>query len=100
MLTPYELFVGLRYTRAKRRNHFISFISITSMLGGVLVSGRDPTLEETGTDYAAKHGAYADPVSLGPAGTTPYTVNVYTIELFDTGTAAGTYQVSRGDYYV
>ncbi len=33
MLTPYELFVGLRYTRAKRRNHFISFISVTSMLG-------------------------------------------------------------------
>ncbi len=33
MLTPYELFVGLRYTRAKRRNHFISFISITSMMG-------------------------------------------------------------------
>src|SRR6185503_15657130 len=36
MLTPYELFVGLRYTRAKRRNHFISFISITSMLGVAL----------------------------------------------------------------
>jgi lipoprotein-releasing system permease protein len=33
MLTPYELFVGLRYTRAKRKNHFISFISVTSMLG-------------------------------------------------------------------
>jgi len=33
MLSPYELFVGLRYTRAKRKNHFISFISITSMLG-------------------------------------------------------------------
>ena len=32
-LTPYELFIGLRYTRAKRRNHFISFISLTSMLG-------------------------------------------------------------------
>ena len=30
---PYELFIGLRYTRAKRRNHFISFISLTSMLG-------------------------------------------------------------------
>lgn len=30
---PYELFVGLRYTRAKRRNHFISFISLTSMIG-------------------------------------------------------------------
>ncbi len=30
---PYELFVGLRYTRAKRKNHFISFISLTSMVG-------------------------------------------------------------------
>ena len=30
---PYELFVGLRYTRAKRKNHFISFISLTSMIG-------------------------------------------------------------------
>jgi len=30
---PYELFVGLRYTRAKRKNHFISFISMTSMVG-------------------------------------------------------------------
>jgi lipoprotein-releasing system permease protein len=29
----YELLVGLRYTRAKRRNHFISFISLTSMFG-------------------------------------------------------------------
>lgn len=33
MLQPYEVFVGLRYTRAKRRNHFISFISLISMLG-------------------------------------------------------------------
>ena len=32
-LQPFELFVGLRYTRAKRRNHFISFISLVSMLG-------------------------------------------------------------------
>jgi lipoprotein-releasing system permease protein len=30
---PYELAIGLRYTRAKRRNHFISFISMTSMAG-------------------------------------------------------------------
>jgi len=30
---PYELMIGLRYTRAKRRNHFISFISLISMLG-------------------------------------------------------------------
>ena len=29
----YEYWVGLRYTRAKRRNHFISFISLISMLG-------------------------------------------------------------------
>lgn len=29
----YELFVGMRYTRAKRKNHFISFISLTSMIG-------------------------------------------------------------------
>ncbi len=37
MTFPYELFVGLRYTRAKKRltgrNHFISFISLISMLG-------------------------------------------------------------------
>jgi len=33
MRHPYELFAGLRYTRAKRRNHFISFISLASMLG-------------------------------------------------------------------
>jgi lipoprotein-releasing system permease protein len=32
-LKPYELFVGLRYTRAKRRTHFISFISLVSMFG-------------------------------------------------------------------
>lgn len=33
MFRPVALFVGLRYTRAKRRNHFISFISLASMLG-------------------------------------------------------------------
>jgi lipoprotein-releasing system permease protein len=32
-LRPYELLIGLRYTRAQRRNHFISFISMISMLG-------------------------------------------------------------------
>ena len=32
-MRPYELLIGLRYTRAKRRNHFISFISLISMLG-------------------------------------------------------------------
>ena len=33
MFKPLEIYVGLRYTRAKRRNHFISFISLSSMLG-------------------------------------------------------------------
>jgi lipoprotein-releasing system permease protein len=33
MYRPLSVFIGLRYTRAKRRNHFISFISLTSMLG-------------------------------------------------------------------
>jgi lipoprotein-releasing system permease protein len=33
MYTPLEAFIGLRYVRAKRRNHFVSFISLTSMLG-------------------------------------------------------------------
>ena len=40
MFTPASLFIGLRYTRAKRRNHFISFISLMSMFGialGVIV---------------------------------------------------------------
>jgi lipoprotein-releasing system permease protein len=36
MFKPIELFIGLRYTRAKRRNHFISFISAISMLGIML----------------------------------------------------------------
>ncbi|NEV63112.1 lipoprotein-releasing ABC transporter permease subunit [Thiorhodococcus minor] len=33
MYHPLSLYIGLRYTRAKRRNHFISFISGTSMVG-------------------------------------------------------------------
>ena len=33
MTLPVELLIGLRYVRAKRRNHFIGFISIVSMLG-------------------------------------------------------------------
>ena len=40
MLRPLSLFLGLRYTRAKRRSHFVSFISLTSIIGlalGVLV---------------------------------------------------------------
>lgn len=40
MFRPAALFIGLRYTRAKRRNHFISFISLVSTIGialGVMV---------------------------------------------------------------
>lgn len=40
MFRPLSVFIGLRYTRAKKRNHFISFMSLISMLGialGVMV---------------------------------------------------------------
>ena len=40
MFKPLPLFIGLRYTRAKKNNHFVSFISLSSMLGiglGVMV---------------------------------------------------------------
>ncbi|MFP4129706.1 MAG: lipoprotein-releasing ABC transporter permease subunit [Halorhodospira sp.] len=33
MFRPVELFIGLRYTRARRRGPFVSFISMTSMVG-------------------------------------------------------------------
>lgn len=33
MLNPVELFVGLRYLRAKRRTRFVSFITVISLLG-------------------------------------------------------------------
>lgn len=40
MLRPLSLYIGLRYTRAKKRSHFVSFISAASMIGialGVMV---------------------------------------------------------------
>lgn len=33
MFHPFPLYIGFRYTRAKRRNHFISFIALISVLG-------------------------------------------------------------------
>jgi lipoprotein-releasing system permease protein len=36
MYQPLSLYIGLRYTRAKRRNQFISFVSLISLLGMVL----------------------------------------------------------------
>lgn len=40
MFRPLALAIGLRYTRAKKKNHFVSFISLSSMIGiglGVMV---------------------------------------------------------------
>ena len=40
MFQPVEAFIGLRYTRARRQSHFVSFITFASMLGialGVMV---------------------------------------------------------------
>ena len=36
MFKPIALFIGLRYTRAQRSNHFISFIALVSMIGLML----------------------------------------------------------------
>jgi ABC-type lipoprotein release transport system permease subunit len=33
MFKPLTIYIGLRYTRAKRRTQFISFITLTSVLG-------------------------------------------------------------------
>lgn len=33
MIRPYEVFIGLRYTRARRRHRIISFISLISIVG-------------------------------------------------------------------
>lgn len=33
MFRPLSLYIGLRYTRAKKRSHFVSFISLASMFG-------------------------------------------------------------------
>jgi lipoprotein-releasing system permease protein len=40
MFKPLPLFIGLRYMRSRKKNHFVSFISLSSMLGiglGVMV---------------------------------------------------------------
>ncbi|MBT8098137.1 MAG: ABC transporter permease, partial [Gammaproteobacteria bacterium] len=33
MINPHELFIGLRYLRAKRRTRFVSFITLISLIG-------------------------------------------------------------------
>ena len=68
MFRPLSFYIGLRYTAAKRRNHFISFISLTSMLGlmlGVAVliivlsvmNGFDRELKQRMVPHATIQGA-------------------------------------------
>lgn len=76
MFQPYQFFVGLRYTRAKRRNHFISFISLISIVGIMLgvtalitvtsvMSGFEKEMREriVGASSHATVTAFGDPMS-------------------------------------
>ena len=73
MYTPLEAFIGLRYVRAKRRNHFISFISlvflsageipIIARSAGALMLGERPS--ESLFDAAAEAAARQD---ISPVG--------------------------------
>lgn len=61
MLKPLSLLIGLRYTRAKRRTHFISFISLASMIGialGVTVLITVLSVMN-GFDYQIRHRFFA-----------------------------------------
>jgi len=61
MFRPVSLYVGLRYTRAKRRSHFISFISLVSMLGIAIGMTVLITVLSVmnGFDYQIKHHIFA-----------------------------------------
>lgn len=68
MFRPISLYIGLRYTRAKRRSHFVSFISMVSMLGialGVTVLITVLSVMN-GFDYQIRHRIFelADQVSV------------------------------------
>ena len=76
MFQPYQFFVGLRYTRAKRRNHFISFISLISIVGIALgvtalitvtsvMSGFEKEMRQriVGASSHATVTAFGDPMS-------------------------------------
>jgi len=57
MFKPLSLFIGLRYTGAKKHNHFVSFISLVSMIGialGVMVLITVLSVMN-GFDYQIKH---------------------------------------------
>ncbi|MGQ0595555.1 MAG: lipoprotein-releasing ABC transporter permease subunit [Gammaproteobacteria bacterium] len=72
MFRPLPLYIGLHYTRAKRRNHFVSFISLTSVFGlalGVMVlitalsiwSGFERTLRDRILGMTAHVSIYGGP---------------------------------------
>ena len=61
MFHPLSFFIGLRYTRAKRRNNFISFMSFSSMIGialGVMVLITVLSVMN-GFDYEIKHRIFS-----------------------------------------
>lgn len=73
MFRPLPLYIGLHYTRAKRRNHFVSFISLTSIFGlalGVMVlitalsiwSGFERTLRDRILGMTAHISLYGGPL--------------------------------------
>lgn len=73
MFRPLALYIGLHYTRAKRRNHFVSFISLTSVFGlalGVMVlitalsiwSGFERTLRDRILGMTAHISLYGGPL--------------------------------------
>lgn len=68
MFRPTFLYIGLRYTRAKRRGHFISFISLASMIGIALGVAVLITVLSVmnGFDYEIHHRIFelADQVSV------------------------------------
>lgn len=69
MFRPVSLYIGLRYTRAKRRSHFVSFISLVSMLGialGVTVLITVLSVMN-GFDYQIRHRIFdlAEQVTIG-----------------------------------
>ncbi|MDF1796827.1 MAG: lipoprotein-releasing ABC transporter permease subunit [Coxiellaceae bacterium] len=61
MIRPLSLYIGLRYTRAKRRNGFISFISSASMIGIALGVAVLITVLSVmnGFDYEIRHRFFA-----------------------------------------
>ena len=74
-------------------------VDIRSTVGGSLTTGRDPTLEYTGTDDTPRRGGYRTAVSRSTVGVGTYHVNVYTVDLKKSGTLIASYYTSIAAYY-